>query len=201
MNDPAFATLLGPERLAELEANAHTVIGLRPDDTVAYRNGGWTRFAMENGAPEFARWNGTPILEVFHPEVRDTYRALFERVRAQGAPEDHVYQCSSPESYREFRLRVLPLPKRHLLLIHHLVVDREHHWPAYEPGPTYVGPHGVVTQCCHCRRTRRADAPDTWDWVPADLDRTLDEVSHGLCPPCFRHYHPEAAALRDQRKT
>ena len=200
MNDPDFLHLLGPQRVAELEADENTVIGLRADNTVGYRNSGWDRFATDNGAPELIEWNGTPILEMFHPEVREAYRDLFQRVRDRGEPEDHVYQCSSPEVYREFRLRVLPLPDEHLLLIHHLVVNRDHHWPVQEPGTRYVDADGVVTQCCRCRRTRRANAPETWDWVPAYLDRTLDQVSHGLCPSCFRHYHPEAAARRDQRQ-
>jgi hypothetical protein len=195
--DPAFAALIGSHRLEELEANEHTVIGLRPDSTIAYRNRAWERFARDNGAPELTWWNGTPILEVFHPEVRGVYRALFERVRDSQAPEDHTYQCSSPSAYREFRLRVLPLEQRHLLLVHHLVVDRPHHWEAHAGGPQYIAADGFIHQCCHCRRTRRPHAPQTWDWVPQYLDRTLDNVSHGLCTDCFRHYHPMAAARRD----
>lgn len=198
--DPAFEALLGTARLAELEASAHTVVGLRPDNTIGYRNGGWERFACENGAPELTNWNGTPVLDVFHPDVRSVYAALFDRVRDTSEPQDHLYQCSSPTTYREFNLRVLPLEARHLLLLHHCVVERPHHWASHDAGPLYEDADSIVTQCCHCRRTRRATDSATWDWVPDYLDRSLPNVSHGLCPSCFRHYFPKAAALRDRSR-
>lgn len=194
---PDFAPFLDPAWRAELDANAHTVVGLRPDNTIGYRNAAWDRFASDNGAPSLVSWNGTPIVEIFHPEIRDWYVSLFDKVRDSREPADHTYQCSSPAEYREFALRVLPLPARRLLLIHHLSVERAHHWQVHEPGSPYLDAHGIVTQCCHCRRTRRADRHTTWDWVPAYLEPGRPELSHGLCPPCFRHYHPRAAKSRD----
>lgn len=197
MLDPAFAELLPPAHLAELKLNPHTVIGLRRDNTIAFRNLAWRRFASENGAPDLADWSGGSILDVFRPSVREAYDVLFDRVREQAEPADHVYQCSSPTTYREFCLRVLPLADGHLLLIHHLVVDQVHSWPSEEPGHRYVDVNGIISQCCHCRRTNRAEEADTWDWVPAYLDHSVPNISHGLCPPCFRHYYPEVAALQD----
>lgn len=196
---PDFVSILSGHALHELDAAEHTVIGLRANFTVGYRNHAWSSFARVNGAPELIDWNGTPITEVFHSEVRSFYVDLFETVQRTGSPADHDYECSSPDLFRIFRLRVLPLAERSLLLLHHLRVERAHDQPTYEPNASmYRGDGGYIVQCCHCRRTRRAAEPATWDWVPAYLDRTLPDVSHGLCPPCFRHYFPDAAAARDR---
>ena len=64
----------------------------------------------------------------------------------------------------------------------------------------YAGLGGLMTQCCHCRLMRRADDHSTWDWVPSVLDEPPDTISHGLCPPCFRHYYPELVEAFDRHK-
>ncbi len=197
---PDFAPVLTGRSVVELEASAHTVMGLRPDYSVGYRNSAWSRFAADNDAPELAKWNGRPITTVFAGAVVDYYTELFRRVQESGRPEDHDYECSSPTTFRSFRLRVVPLPERALLLLHHLRVERPHDVEASSPADFRYRDHrGVITQCCHCRRTRRATHSATWDWVPAYLDRSLPDVSHGLCPPCFRHYHPRAASSFDSQ--
>lgn len=195
---PDFAPYLSGPHLVELEASEATVVGLRPDNSVGYTNSAWARFARENGAPELADWLGGSILNHIAPTLVDFYRRLFERVRSSGEPADHVYQCSSPTRYREFCLRILPLGEDHLLLIHHLAVERPHDGPGASPEASYADAQGIVTQCAHCRRTRRPLQPDTWDWVPAYVEEPLDDVSHGLCPPCVRHYYPDFADDRDQ---
>lgn len=195
---PDFAPRLPEPRLAELDASASTVIGLRADLSVGFRNSAWDRFAVENGAEELRRWNGRPIVEVFTPALRAFYEALLRGVQATGVAIDHDYACPNPARQQVFRLRVLPLEHGALLLTHHLHVVHAHGPPAEADAAVYRDAHGIVTQCAHCRHTRRADAPATWDWVPAYLDRMLPDVSHGLCPSCFRHYFPRAAAARDR---
>lgn len=195
---PDFAPYLRGYSVDELEAAAHTVVGLRPNYSVGYRNGAWTRFASDNDAVELAHWNGTPITAAFLEPVRAFYEQLFRGVQDTGVPVDHDYECSSPALFRAFRLRILPLQDRGLLLLHHLAVEHVHTVPGLPPDDgRYRDQHGLATQCCHCRRTRRATEPATWDWVPAYLDRHTPQVSHGLCPPCFRHYFPRAAEKLD----
>lgn len=195
---PDFEPLLSAEHLRELEATEHTVVGLRADNSMGYRNQAWSRFAAANGAPELVHWGEASVLEAMHVSVRPFYEALFIDVRTTGEPQDHRYQCSSPQAYREFMLRVLPLAGKALLLIHHQATHEPHRWAPQAAGPRYVDEHDIVTQCCHCRRTRRADQRATWDWVPAYVAAHTQRVSHGLCPQCFRHYYPEAAAERDR---
>lgn len=196
---PDFAPYLSALLLDELEASAHTVIGLRLDLTIGYRNGAWSRFAADNGAPELEGWSGPSITALFAPPIRSFYEALFSEVQQTGEPKTHDYECSSPQSYRMFRLRVLPLSGGALLLQHHLTVEQPHTRTVRTPSEDiYRSDHGIITQCCHCRCTRRAMQPETWDWVPVYLDRTLEGISHGLCGLCFRHYYPQLVAARER---
>jgi hypothetical protein len=55
---PDFPPYLEGYSLHELEASAYTVVGLRPDFSVGFRNAAWDHFAAENGAEELADWNG-----------------------------------------------------------------------------------------------------------------------------------------------
>ena len=144
---------------------------------------------MDNGGQDASKWLGPPVLDYFLPPVRSFYEDLFTQVRESGEPADHRYQCSSPELYREYSMRVLPLEGGRLLVIHHLVVDSPH-GDSKSPAPRYQGPGGLVTLCCHCRRTQRAGDITTWDWVPAYLDAKTG-ISHGLCEACATHYYGE----------
>lgn len=195
-----FRHYLSNHSVTELEASAHTVVGLRPDNSIGYRNGAWTRFASSNGAPQLAEWNGTPITDVFADEIKDFYLRLFEEVRETQEPRDHDYECSSPVDFRIFRLRVLPLRERGLLLLHHLTVEHPHTRPAHPPADErYRSNAGIIAMCAHCRRVRRVSEPKTWDWVPAYLEPNQLGISHGLCELCFRHYYPELIAARDRK--
>ena len=195
---PDFLPLLAGHSLEELEASENTVVGIRADYTMGYVNPAWFRFAQENAAPDLEHWENRSITQSFADPVVDAYLDLFRRVQDSGKPADHDYECSTAETYRGFRLRVLPLPARALLLLHHLRVERPHDRAVAAPEDLrYRDDQGVITQCAHCRRTRRSTNLSTWDWVPAYLDRSLRDVSHGLCPTCFRHYYPRAASTYD----
>ena len=200
--EPDFREALARFDLDELDRSRHTVVGLRLDFTIGFRNQGWYRFAAENGGSAEMADDWAPprtLLDGIAPPVQGFYRRLFLRALEKGEPVDHFYLCPSPRLHRQHRLRVQPLDPG-LLLVHQLVVEAPHHRPSCGPdlGP-YKGPHGILTVCCHCRATRRADAPDTWDWVPDVIAQPRDDVSHGLCPLCFRHHYPELIESWDGR--
>lgn len=185
-----FRSLLPEQQLRELQLSGSVVVGLRADNTVGFTNAAWARFAKQNnGGGAVEDWRGS-LIEAVSPELRGFYLKLFETARATGEPQDHRYQCSDKEKYREFMLRVLPLPSGALILIHHKVLETPHGWERGTVGDQYRNADGFVVQCSHCRRTRRADDPLTWDWVPAYLERQAG-ISHGLCGHCFRHYYEE----------
>ena len=54
----------------------------------------------------------------------------------------------------------------------------------------YATDGDVIVQCCHCRRTRRSDGSDVWDWVPAWVASPPPETSHGICPLCLEYFYP-----------
>lgn len=195
---PDFRPFLEGQDLDDLEASDNTVVGLRDDLTIGYVNGAWARFAEEAGAEP-----ATPlghVLEAFAEPLRPFYRELFQRVRREGEPEVHTYECSSPERFRQFQLRVIPLAHGGLLLIHHRASDRPHDRLPHPADPSvYRDEHGLLTQCAHCRMVRRVDNPSTWDWVPELVQTQAEHVSHGLCPVCFRHYYPDLAEAYDRK--
>jgi hypothetical protein len=55
----------------------------------------------------------------------------------------------------------------------------------------YLSPGGMITMCAHCRRTRRQDGSNEWDWVSRFLRETGRKTSHGLCPRCTAYLYPD----------
>lgn len=89
---------------------------------------------------------------------------------------------------RTFELSLTPLDDgRGLLAQHSLVVERPHGVIAPAVEAAYRGPSGLITQCAHCRRTRRG-VDETWDVVPEFIAHALPHTSHGVCPSCEAHY-------------
>lgn len=172
--------------LASLDARNATIYALRPDLTIAYRNDAWDRFAVANGAPELVDWpQDRPVLDVVAPQLADLVAGALHQVQDDGRPVELDYECSSPDRYRTFRMRVLPLGARWLLVVHDPLVERAHDRTALPPEPTaYEVAPGMIAQCASCRCTRRVDDRYAWDWVPAYLVRDAAQVSHGLCEAC-----------------
>jgi hypothetical protein len=72
------------------------------------------------------------------------------------------------------------------------VVEKDHERVVRRPLTVlYRDANGVIGMCMHCRRTRRSDDPDVWDWVPDFLSAPPDNISHGLCSMCFSYYYPQ----------
>ncbi len=181
-------------RSAELSA-AHVCV-LDAEDRLVWVNPAWERFARENGGESvLERWPPgnlylSAVPEVLLPFLRDA----FKRVRAEQAVFEHEYECSSPTQLRRFQMDVRPLDQGALLVTHTL----RHEAPLgrdAEPAllALYEGEEGIVTQCCHCRRTRRSDTGKAvWAWVPQWVQQPLPGTSHGLCDICLEYYYPQA---------
>jgi hypothetical protein len=112
-------------------------------------------------------------------------------VRQRGEPWEQTYLCDAPSRHREFRLRVLPLERGGLLLVHSLVVDapppgRSSPDPAFE----YLRPDGMLRMCSNCRRTERTTGPAGWDWIRAYVANPPGNVTHSICPTCVRQHYP-----------
>jgi hypothetical protein len=192
--DVGFDRHLGAHRTDELDAERGCVIGLWPDGRIALLNRTWERFALENGGGHtLERWSlGSDLTAGISGVLRDYYTRAFDRVRQLGEPWEQTYQCNAPSRRREFRLRVLPLERRALLLVHSLAVDAlllEEDEPA-QPS-RYLRSDGMVRQCSNCRRTERAAPPGGWDWVRAYVTHPPLNITHGICETCIRQHYPE----------
>jgi hypothetical protein len=181
--------------IESLEDDRSVVYMLDADFRLAYCNKAWDEFAEHNGGAHLRRIEqvGRLVLDAIPEPLKAFYRSVFERSLAKQRPWEHSYECSSPECYREFHMQVLPLqaPPR-LVVVNSLVVERAHERIRQAPlTAAYRTPGGVIGMCMHCRRTRRNDEPDIWDWVPEFLATPPDNVSHGLCTTCFRYYYPQ----------
>jgi hypothetical protein len=175
--------------LPALESEGATLVAIGRTGVIEWTNRAWTEFARANrGEDVLARFGvGQPYLEGIAGPLRGFFEAIFQNALLAGAVSEHDYECSSPEQYRAFRMRVLPIDEHGLLLVHRLRVQQSHdRTPAPPEGP-YFRRDGSVVQCSNCRCVRRQDA-SAWDWVPAWVEAPPPRTSHGLCDLCFGFY-------------
>jgi hypothetical protein len=192
----AFSTRIRPVGgaipLSTLEASGDVSCQLNNDLRICYCNPAWDRFALANDG-EFAlseRVLGAVIVDFVPPELVEFYTAAF--AGARDAIVEFDYECSSPDLYRTFKMQILPSeqPKGYTVVNALNVVEKmEGKHPALVLGPQYITEDGFITVCSHCRRSRRVNAPDKWDWVPANLKPAQRNVSHGLCPICHAYFY------------
>jgi hypothetical protein len=185
--------------IGQVEMDGSIVYLLDPELRIVYCNRAWDVFAGENGGPRLIRPAalGTRVLDVIPEPLKSYYATGYTELTKQGEPWEHDYECSSPELYRVFHMRVLLLGESYRLVENSVRVERQHD-PGRPRMPTtadsYLNEYGIITMCCHCRRVRRnraltASGP-VWDWVPSFLAGTPGRVSHGLCPSCRAYYYP-----------
>jgi len=197
MTDPRALPAPGPT-LEALERESGSAYVISPTLRVTYVNSAWSRFATSNGAPFLASVpaGSLDVMLATSGPLKPYYQAAFARLLGRDEVWTHVYDCSSAERFRVFSMRVYPLPDHAgLMVTNSLVVESAHDPANREPergvASTYVQHNGLIVQCAHCRRIRRAGGPECWDWVPVWVESCPRNVSHGLCHPCFQ-YHYEA---------
>jgi hypothetical protein len=192
----AGVDFLLPNQIEGFEDDRSVVYMLDADLRLLYCNKAWDEFAEHNGGAHLRRIDqlGNSVLDAISEPLKTFYGTVFARSLAEQQRWEHLYECSSPECYREFHMQVLPLraPSR-LLIVNSLVVEKAHDRIRLPPlTAVYRTTGGVIGMCMHCRRTRRIDEPDTWDWVPEFLARPPANLSHGICPTCFQYYYPQS---------
>jgi len=193
-NDPRFLALLADFDREALLNDVGTIYGLWPDFTLAYFNLGWKRFsALNGGEPKLSsEWTlGRCSLDAISKCVRPFFAANYKRCLQEGRPWEHVYECSSARLFRTFHMITFPVGDAEgLLVVNSLRREIAHTKNACPPlDELYRNEHGIVTQCCHCRRMRRRGAEQVWDWVPAWVTTQLPNTSHGLCDPCIGFHY------------
>jgi hypothetical protein len=189
-------------RLENLEVDSSIIYMLSPDLRIIYCNRAWDHFAAENGGVRLSRTEtlGASVLNVIPEPLRPFYVSGFALARQQSQPWEHDYECSSPDLYRLFHMRVLPLANSYLMVENSLRIGHPHgaERPATPANSAlHLGENGILTMCSHCRRTRRigAAAAPVWDWVPEYLANPPGRVSHGLCRNCRAFFYPQLRTL------
>lgn len=181
-------------------AESHDVTYVLSHDLALVRaNAAWARFARENdGDAVLARWGrGARVDAAISPPLRGFYTAAYARVIATGNRWEHDYECSSPTTFRKFRMVVYPVNAQFLVVVNSLTVEVPHSQPVSEADdPTYAL-EGIVTMCSHCRRVRNQRVGKQWDWVPSYVASPPNNLSHGLCEACFEYYGLEDGNLLD----
>jgi PAS domain-containing protein len=163
---------------------------------IVYCNAAWDSFALANGGDSLLRPApiGRDVMAVVPWDLHEFYVLAFEEVRRSGRHWDHRYECSSADVFRRFHMRVSAASPDEastpLIIVNSLEFEQPHQYPpGLEDLRSYRDRNGIVTMCCHCRRTKRPEALEVWDWVPEFVREGPARVSHGLCAPCFQiHY-------------
>ena len=166
--------------IAALDERAH----------ILWVNQGWKRFALENGGDVPLDRFPNYLDGVVGP-LRDHFREVLTSTIASGEVFQCDYHCSTPDTIREFRMRVLPFPPSGLL-VEHSPIAAPHPAPTGEPPleSVFLDSNEQIHQCSNCRRVRKATSDDTevWAWVPAWVARSHPRTSHGLCTPCMGYF-------------
>ncbi|HQQ62538.1 MAG TPA: hypothetical protein PLF22_03090 [Pseudomonadales bacterium] len=184
----------------KLEQERAVVFGLTENFTIAYFNPYWTVFAQENGGqPAIGlSWGiGSRYFDAIPDVLHDYYLRLFASA-AQPAvskyPTTHLYECSSPDTFRKFAMQLYALPEKSgFIVVNSLVVEvpyndveaRSAHFDIH----TYRDSHGIIHQCCHCRKIKAITDGRRWDWIPVLVKASHPDISHTICPVCFGYYH------------
>jgi hypothetical protein len=178
-----------------LERSAAVSYILDSQFRIMYCNPAWNSFARSNGAPQLTS-NAVAGFDLFDaiPDVlRAVYSYAFQHVLSTGRVWEQSYECSGPTLFRMFRMRIhLLKPQNWFAVTNALVVERSHARMGTADPNTYVDANGLITNCAHCRWSKRVGCPDQWDFVPEYLQPRLDsavKVSHGLCPVCRAYFY------------
>lgn len=179
--EPRFAPLLRHQDMTYLEGLQWPAYGMWADATLAYFNPAYARSAPRGWGIGACALDAAGVL-------RPTLSHLHEDALTGGEPVTFRYACPTPSHARTFELSLTPLDGgRGLLAQHSLVVERIHSVIAPAVESAYRAPNGLVTQCAHCRRTRRV-VDGSWDVVPELIGTALAHTTHGVCPSCEAHY-------------
>lgn len=193
-------SFLRPEDFERLESSRSSSCVVDRELRLVLFNSAWERFAAENGDSRFLdRWPlGSSVVAAIVGPLRDYFERLFQRVLASRAPFVQEYECPSPRRRRKIRLFLRPLGRHGLELEH--VVAREHgHFLVAPPEPvgSYVGEAGSLRQCSNCRRVRRSDGTNRWEWVARFVERRWPAVLEELCEACHTRYFADATRTED----
>lgn len=190
-----------------LEKDPAVIYALDRDLRIVYCNEAWDRFAADNGGRglERERQLGRSVMDAIPAPLKQFFEQGYQQPLS-GRAWEHCFECSSPAVYRSFRMVAYPEPEgAGIVVVNSLMVERLHDGNERStciPNETaYTDQHGILTSCCHCRRTRQVQQKSVWDWVPAYVQLPPERVSHAICAVCMNLYYPEYCQPVDEKGT
>jgi hypothetical protein len=189
-----------------LEVTAEVSYILDDKYRFVYTNPAWDRFARLNGAPKLTgdAVTGAALFDAIPEVLRGFYGDAFQRVKTERGVWDQLYECSSPERFRQYRMRIHFMAGRSWFLVTNALVSRRPHAHPSKPDVDVYMRHGVVIMCAHCRCSKRIDRPNQWDFVQEHLrfkGIELLAVSHALCPICQAYFYPNSPKMHRTAKS
>jgi|SRR5579871_256000 len=124
---------------------------------LVYCNAAWDLFALKNGgAPKLLRERqiGRSVMQSTPVALIRFYHAVFTRVLSQETTADHIYDCSSPDLFRQFHMHIQRLEPLggapYLVVVNSLVKQRS--WQEGDSGPfdALRQKNGAIVMCAHC---------------------------------------------------
>ena len=195
MPEPIFGGL--PREV--LDKSRNVIYLLNAELEIVYTNPAWDRFAQDNAGFHVAgaAVHGLNVMSVVPEPLMAFYGRLFSRFEHEHVPMGFDFECSSAGWHRRMRMDVYPqAASGGYLMVSSLRREVEHTAKAEVANRArYFSEEGVVTMCSHCRRTRRAVADPTWDWVPQYVAEQPEAVSHGLCPVCSAYFYSHTGPI------
>jgi hypothetical protein len=202
-------TLRAMPRSRPFTAAMHEVAAVRepaclldPDGVILFVNDAWERRSAERGGGDRCGSSGVVgrrwLEAIAGEEPRRLHAVLLHRAlrRQGGAPGGaviHTSEDNDGETARLVSTHLEPVVVPPGTLVGIAVVHRTVRelpigdvYATVEGGETgYRDGAGALAQCSCCRRTRRPDAADEWDYVPALVLVPPSRTVFGYCPLCL----------------
>ena len=195
----------------ELSARSEPACLLDLEGNLLFVNDAWERFARENGGHFADDLVGTSVFEHLRGETpRRMLRGLLRRAAhplAGARPPSFTSECNGPEVARLVTTQVARVVAGADVLGFALTQRVVRERPVAEVYEVVGGTtqdfrmhDGTFVQCSCCRRTRRPDDPEAWDFVPALVAAPPPETRFDYCPLCLE-LHAPPGALEDEGRT
>lgn len=157
-------------------------------------NPGWEKFAAENGGVGISAWEvkGRSIFDFIPAVLVKFYEDKYAEAQRGNGWVGFDYECSSPDTYRLFHMSIYRIPNSYLIVVNSHLRHRIAPLPQHEASTSdadYRFQNGFLSICAHCRRTRRSNKAEVWDWVPRFLVCAGPKVKHELCPRCTAYHY------------
>lgn len=161
------------------------------DDRIVFVNDDWSRFALENDAPELVRENvlGRTLWDFIGCDTTlELYKKLVAKARS-GASVSFEFRCDAPDARRLLKMNVKALEKNEVLFeTRPLLVEERARQNVFLK--SFPRSKDCLIVCSWCNKIETSN--ENWQEVESAVSHlelfranTLPHLSHGICLPCY----------------